>query len=399
MRNEPIVAVEIGTSTIRAVAAESEENGGYSILTLAEIPSRGVRKGEVSSLKDLSVCIDAAIRKIEPELERPVRRVVVALSGSRVSSIRSTGRWTVDGEITEEDCQKAREAARNVALPPGQVIMRTVFRTYRVDGVETLNPVGLEGAVLEADMLVVHTVGNHCRTVDGAFKNLNLDVEEIYFSGLCAATSVLSPEQKHEGVALLDLGAGTTDYVLYANQTIADAGSLPVGGDHVTNDIARAFRLTTEAARNLKHSHGQAMIQATGRTNRIPLPVEPDATPRVAILSDLETVIHVRMEETFQLVRDRFRAAGFHPQQIHGIVLTGGGSCLPGVSDLAERVFGLHCDIGAPSGIPNLSDAFARPDYATIVGAVERVHRERLRAAAGKVGVFGAVKRWFGFKY
>jgi cell division protein FtsA len=398
MRNEPIVAVEIGTSTIRAVAAESEENGGCSILALAEIPSRGVRKGEVSSLKDLSVCIDAAIRKIEPELERPVRRVVVALSGSRVSSRRSTGRWAVDGEITEEDCKKARDDARNVPLPPGQVIMRTVFRTYRVDGVETLNPVGLEGAVLEADMLVVHTTGTHCRTVVGVFKDLDLDVEDIYFSGLCAATSVLSPAQKHEGVALLDLGAGTTDYVLYADQTIADAGSLPVGGDHVTNDIARAFRLTTEAARNLKHSHGQAMIQATGRTNRIQLPVEPEAPPRVAILSDLETVIHVRMEETFQLIRDRLRSGGFRTEQIHGLVLTGGGSCLPGVSDLAERVFGLHCDIGAPVCNPNLSDAYARPDYATIVGAVERIHRERLHAAESRIDVVGAVKRWFGLK-
>lgn len=396
MRIDPIVAVEIGTSTIRVFSGEAREDGGLTITAFGECPSAGVRKGEVTALDALSPCIDSAIRKVESALDASIDRVIIALSGSRISSLRHTGECPIQGEVTESDIARALDAARSLPLSSGFQIMHSIPCGFRVDGIPTRTPLGLSGSRLEADMLLVQAMTNRMHTLTSALRDQKLEIQDVIFSGLCAATSALDPEQKQAGVALLDLGGGTTDYVVYAACSIADAGALAVGGDHLTNDIAKAFRLPTPAAETLKREYGQAMIQATGRTRRIPLPVPQGATPRMAVLSDLETVIHVRMEETFQIIRDAFRSHGLLPHLNAGIVLTGGGACLPGVAELAGRVFELPCRIGAPNNVRGLTTNLARPDYATIIGALLCGYHDALREASRSGSLWRSIKRWFG---
>jgi cell division protein FtsA len=245
--------------------------------------------------------------------------------------------------------------------------------------------------------LIVHGLYSRMINLVRVVKSLKLDVAELLFSGLCSAMSVLSAEQKHQGVLLIDLGGGTTDFVVYAQAKIADAGVIAVGGDHVTNDIARAFRLPTSEAEALKLQHGDAMVSAAGRTRRLALPAGAGETPRTAKLSDLQTVVHLRVEETFGLIRSRLQQQNLLHSLGGGVVLSGGGAHLKNVSQLAEKVFGLPCEIGVPRNVSGLAANLAVPEYATGVGTVLCGYKNDRLKAEQQRSVWRNIGQWFGF--
>lgn len=395
MKIDPIVAVEVGTSFVRVFVGEAREDGGLTISALGECPSIGMRKGEVMAMEAIGTCIESALHQAEEEMDEPIDTILLSLSGSQIDSIRHRGERAIEGEITMEDVDAVLAAAREIVLPPGNQILHSIPGIFHVDGLPCQSPIGLEASRLEVDMLVVHGAAKRMKTVIGALANQKVKVGELYFSGLCAAQAALDVEQKLSGVALIDLGGGTTDFLVYADSAIADAGVLAVGGDHVTNDIAKAFRLSTAAAEDVKRTQAEAMIQATSRTRRFHLPVPEGAAPRMGTLSDLQTVVHVRMEETFQILRDRFRKKGLLQHMNAGIVLTGGGARLRGVDQLAESVFSLPCKIGGPINAKGLSVNLSRPEYATGIGTVLIGHGEAVKAAS-QGGVWTRIKDWFG---
>jgi cell division protein FtsA len=396
MSMEPIVAVEIGTSRVRVFVGEAREDGGLMITAVGDCASSGMRKGELFHFESASGCLERALRQAEDAANITVNEVHVALSGSQIEGLPNRGEIPVEGEITAEHVEHVRRVAREVTLPADREIMHSIVGQFSVDGLCGVKPEGMVGQKLAADVLIVH--GQHARMFNlvRVVKGLKLEVVDLLFSGLCAAMSALSAEQKLQGVLLIDLGGGTTDYMAYAQAKIADAGAIGVGGDHVTNDIAKAFRLSMVEAEALKLQHGDAMVSAAGRTRRLPLPASAGETPRTAKLSDLQNVVHLRMEETFGLIRARLQRQNLLNLLGGGVVLTGGGAYLKNVTQLAEKVFGLPCEIGGPRNVSGVTANLSGPEYATGVGAVLCAYKNALQKEERSRSVWKQIGHWFG---
>ncbi len=235
----------------------------------------------------------------------------------------------------------------------------------------------MTGSSLSIDMLVVHASVNLVNNTVQAVIDAGLDVADVAFSGLCAALATLTPEQKNCGVLLVDLGGGVTSYLAYSGGAIAAAGGIAVGGDHITSDISFAFNVTPQSSVNLKHTHGAAMLDPSAYFQRVSVPEELGFPGVTFSLSDLNTVIHARMDELFGLVREQL-AKSCDPASLGaGIVLTGGGAALKRVDELAAEVFGLPCAIGRPRGFFGLTALSNGPEKAAPLGMLRYALRSR----------------------
>jgi len=393
---EPIVALEIGTSRVRVFVGEAREDGGLMITAVGDAANSGMRKGEIFHFDSVCSCVETALRQAEEAANLTINEVYLAMSGSQIESMPNRAEIPVEGEITQEDVDRVLRMAKEATLPADREILHSIFGQFSVDGLPGVTPVGLVGKRLAADVLIMHGVHSRMVNLVRVVKALKLEMAEPLFSGLCSAQAALSAEQKLQGALLVDLGGGKTDYVVYAQAKIADAGVIGVGGDHVTNDIARAFRLSTTDAETLKLQQGDAMVSGTGRTRRLPLPASAGEAARPAKLSDLQTIVHLRMEETFGLIHARLKEQRLLPLLGGGVVLTGGGAHLKNVVPLAEKVFGLPCEVGVPRNVSGLAANLAVPEYATGVGAVLHGYRSVRAKAAQTRSVWGKIGHWFG---
>jgi cell division protein FtsA len=396
MNLEPIVAVEIGTTKVRVFVGEPRDDGGLVITAVGDCASSGMRKGELFHAESVGGCLERALKQAEDAAGLSINEVHLTMSGSQIEALPNRGEIPVAGEITEEHVEHVRQVAKEVTLPADRQILHSIVGQFCVDGLCGVMPVGMVGHKLSADVLIVHGVQARMFNMVKVVKSLKLEVADLLFAGLCSSMAALSPEQKRQGVLLIDLGGGTTDYMVYAHAQIADAGALGVGGDHVTNDLARAFRISTMEAEALKLQYGDAMVSAAGRTRRIPLPTSAGEAPRHAKLSDVQTVAHVRMEETFGLIRARLQRQQLLNLLGGGVVLTGGGAYLKNVVPLAQKVFGLPCEIGGARNVSGLTDSLARPEYATGVGAVLCAYKALRSRQAADRSIWKKLGHWFG---
>jgi len=398
-RNTPIVALEIGTSRVRVVIGEARDDGHLMITGLGECLSRGVRKGEIVDFDNALACVRNALQLAEDNGQIIIGEVHLLVTGGHLQSLVNRGSvpvLNVHHEITSDEIDHVMSMARAVSLPPDRQVLHTICQHFRVDDQDgVIDPVGMEGSKLSLDMLIVHGVLNRLRNLAKVVRSADVDVLDVAFGGLCAALAVLMPEEKEAGVALIDLGAGTTDYVVYANNAIATAGSIGIGGDHVTNDIARGLHVPTSEAEQLKEAYGSAVVEMTSRSQRISLPAEPGIVDRAVKRVDLDTIIHVRVEETLELVKKRLMDEHLLRSLGSGVVLTGGGANLTHMVKLAENVFGLPCRIGVPRSVAGLATVTDGPQYAAPVGMVRYGFRAA-RQHDGKGGLKGFIRKLFG---
>lgn len=389
MATEPIVALEIGTSKVRAMVGDTRADGFISIIGLGECPSRGVRKGEVVDFDNAKASVQSALKQAEENSRTYLADVHLALSGGHIQSLTNRGTvpiLTPNHEITAREINHVMQTGRAVTLPPDRDVLHTISRHFYVDDQNgVVNPEGMEGATLSVDMLILHGIRTRLRNMVRLIKSLKYEILDVVFSGLCSAQAVLTREEKTSGVALLDLGGGKTDYVVYANSAIGTAGSIAVGGDHVNNDIACGLRVSIVEAERLKHEHGQALVELAARSQKISVLADPPAIERVVRLADLQTIIYLRMEELFTLIRTRLQELKLLHLLGGGIVLTGGGARLPQVDRLAEKVFGLPCRIGLPHNVSGLGMVTEAPEYATTVGLIRYAFKSLDRRASGSV--------------
>ena len=370
----PVVGLEIGTAKVIALVGEMREDGHVMITGMGERPSIGVRKGAIIDLENAVVCARAALEEAEEVGKVAIRQVHLAVSGGHIRSLVSRGAVPVrddNGEITQEDIDQVMELARAVNLPPDREVLHTVCRHFCLDDQErVIKPEGMEGAKLSLDMLVLHGVRNLLRNTVKVVRSIPMDVHDVAFGGLCSALSVLTPEQKKSGVVVIDLGAGTTDYLAYSENVVAAAGSIAVGGDHVTNDVAIAFSIPLSQAEKLKRESGSAVVKEHGVTSRVSLPPEVGFPGRAVKLSSLHAVIHARMEETLGMIRKRLDGEDILHHVGAGVVVTGGGAHMRGIRDLVQDVFGLPCTVGRPRTVSGLATATEGPEYAACTGVV-----------------------------
>lgn len=219
-----------------------------------------------------------------------------------------------------------------------------------------------------------------------------MDLADTVFAPICSALAVLTPEEKERGVAVIDLGGGTTDYLVYAGGALADVGCFAVGGDHVTNDICRGLRLSLMNAEKLKEQQGSAIVNASSRSRRISVAGDTLQPERMIRVSDLNTIIHARMDEVFRLIRSQFDRQSLISQLGAGVVLVGGGSYMDGIIELAQHVLGVPCRFGKPINVSGITSATEGREYAAPLGMLRYAQRE-LRAGAGGGGIGGFLKK------
>ena len=393
------VGLEIGTSKICVVVGDAKADGSIKILGVGQAPSRGVRKGEIVDFETAQTCLQDALVRAEDRSDVMVRKVWLAITGPHLESINNRGVLRIpddQSEITEDDIEEVKEQASNVAIPPDNIFLHRIIRHYWVDGQEKVqNPVGMLGRKLEADYHIVHGIRNRVQNTIRCLREFPLEVEDVVFGPIAAAQVVLNREARSQGALLMDIGGGTTDFVLYEDGAIAASGSIGVGGDHITNDLSVVLKIPNSRAERLKIEHG-SVLPADAGDDLIRL--EGDATFDGVNVERgiLNGVIAARMEEVFQLVKKRILASGANLDRVAaGIFLCGGTSLLRGLDQLAEDVFSVPVRRSSFTPMTGLTSNFESPQYATPIGLIryaQRVESERpsrtiFRRIAPAVGI------------
>jgi len=367
-----IVGLEVGTSKVCAVVGDVSPEGALSIVGLGQARSRGTRKGEIIDAGAVAEDVRYAIAEAEQMADVEIRSVYLGVTGSHIRSFNNRGRHTVpsvDRDIGEDDVRDVIKNAKAINIPADHHTIHVVRQHFIVDRQEgVVNPVGLVGAQLEVDVHVIHGITNRLQNPIRAVKGLQLEVEDIVFNGIASSLAVLTPQDKELGALVIDLGAGVTEYVVYADGIIKHTGVLAVGGDHVTNDLAYGLKISMSRAEALKVEHGSAVVDAGVRGRTIELSNDFGLPERSVNLEHLHRIMSARIEEIFEIIAAEIERAGLLDSLRAGVFLCGGGSRTPDIQKLGERVFGLTVAIGCTKTISGLVATLDQPEFATGIG-------------------------------
>jgi cell division protein FtsA len=397
-RDSILVGLEIGTSKICVVVGEASPTGPIKILGVGLAPSRGVRKGEIVDYETAHKCVREALADAEEKSDVTIESVFVGVTGAHIQSFNNRGGVNLPedrDEIDETDYDDVAVSARDVSIPQPNLFLHTILQHYYVDGQEgVLNPIGMLGRKLEADFHIIHGVGNRIKNTVRCVKELSLEVEDVVFNGLASAQVVLTQQQKDLGALSIDIGGGSTDYVAYVEGAIKQSGVLAVGGDHVTNDISMGLRIPMARAERLKLDEGSASLDVPPG-DMIHLKDEAGFAGREIEREMLNTIIHCRMREIFELLRDRLEEEPYMPMLGAGIYLTGGGSQLDGIKELAQEIFNMPVHVAHAHSTSGLTAASENPQYATAIGLL-RYAQAAYANGKQKKGFFSKVLKLFG---
>lgn len=370
-----IVGLEIGTSKVCAVVGERNAEGGLNIVGLGQARSRGVRKGEIVDAPAAEEDVRQAIAEAEQMADVEIRSVYLGVTGAHIRGFNNRGVHPImssDREISEEDVQDVVKNAKIINLPTENTVLHAVRQRFLVDGQDGIaNPVGMLGARLEVDVHVVHGCLNRLQNAIRVVKGIQLEVDEVVFNGLAASLAVLDNDQKELGAVVIDMGGGTTDYVVYADGVIKHTGVLAVGGDHVSNDLAIGLRIPLSRAEQLKIERGTAVLDEAVAGLMLAPASELGLSTKPVNLENLQRIMSLRLEETFQLVAEDLERAGLTDYLRAGVLLCGGGARIPRVAELAEQILEMPVSLGKASSLSGLKSALDQPEFSAPIGLVK----------------------------
>jgi cell division protein FtsA len=366
-----IAGLDLGTSRTTVIVGRVGGHG-VDVVGLGTAPSRGLRKGVIVHLDSTVAAIQKAVGEAEAMAGCEIRHVVASISGAHVRGVTSHGVVAVrNGEVSASDVDRVLDAARAVALPADREVLHVLPQEVSIDDQEGIRePLGMAGVRLEAKVHIVTAQASASQNVLKCCKKAGLTVADIVLEPLAAADAVLTPEEKDLGVALIDVGCGTTDVVLFHGGAVRHTAVLPLGGAHLTNDIAAGLRTPTVEAEKIKQRFGCARAAKVPAHTSIEVPSVADREPRVLSQHILCEIIEPRVEEIFTLVSREIIRSGFEGSLASGIVLTGGTALLDSVAEVAEQVLRLPVRIGVPQHVTSLADLVASPLYAASIGLV-----------------------------
>ncbi len=398
-----IVGLDIGTSKIVAIVAEMRGEGHYEIVGLGQHESRGLKKGVVVNIESTVASIQRALEEAELMADCKIRSVYTGIAGSHIRSFNSSGMVAIkDKEVTEADMARVIETAKAVNIPTDQQIVHVLAQEFIIDGQEDIRePIGMSGVRLEVKVHIVTGAVSAAQNIVKCVRRCGLEVQDLILQPLASSMAILTQDEKELGVALVDVGGGTTDIAIFTGGAIRHTAVIPIAGDQITNDIAMALRTPTPDAEEIKIRSGIAKQVLADPNARIDVPGLGDRAPRTLSRQALAAVIEPRVEELFSLVQQVVRESGYEELLSSGIVITGGTSLLPGMVELAEDIFLKPVRIGMPDYTGGLADVVRSPRYSTAVGLLEeaRVQRMRGRKVAEQSGSFREtlrrMKEWF----
>ena len=398
------VALDIGTSKTAAIIGEIMKDGKVNVLGVGSCPASGLKRGVVVNIEDTVNSIRKAVDEVELLTQMTVSDVYVGISGSHIEGFSCDGQAAIKHrEVSQADMDSAMATAQAMPLRGDQQVIHALPRDYSVDGQgEIKDPLGMSGYRLHANAHIVTGAIHQINNVKKCVQKCGLNVSDIVLEQIASGYAVLEEDEKELGVCLLDIGGGTTDIIVFNKGAIAYTVVIPFAGQHVTNDIALVWRTPTGKAEEMKLKYGCALKQLVGEDETIEVPGIADRAPRSMKRRALVEIIQSRYEEIFSMAHDKLREQEVDKLAISGFVLTGGGSKIEGVCELAENVFNAPVRIGQPkNGIEGLADIVNNPVYATGVGILRYVgltsfpsQRDGVRAPDMLV-VWGKIRHWF----
>jgi cell division protein FtsA len=400
-----VVGLEIGTYKVCAVVGELGADGALNIVGLGQAPASGVRKGEIVDATQAAEAVRHAIVEAEKMANVEIRSVYLGVTGAHIRGFNNRGLHRLhasDGghpgrrlvneeiedvvtgrEVTPEDVEDVVKNAKAINLPAENSIMHAVRQHFYLDGQDgIIDPVGMLGALLEVDVHVVHGVTNRLHNAVRLVRGLHLEVDEIVFNGLASALALLTNDQKDLGALVIDLGGGTTDYVVHVNGIVKHTGVLAVGGDHVSNDLGRGLKVTMRRAEKLKCEHGSAIVAENSRDRIIALTNDLNLPVRNLNLEHLQRIMSLRLEEIFQIIAQDLEQAELLDHLQAGVFLCGGGARIPHIAQLAGSVFHLPVALGQTNSVSGLKSTLNQPEFFTAIGLVKYASLKNRRRPA-----------------
>ena len=369
-RSKIVGAIEIGTSKVVVLVAEMTDGRSMNIIGRGQCTNAGMKKGEVIDLRSVSDCTHAAIMTAERTAGVQIEHVYLSLSGSHLWGFRNSGATAITGSeniVTSTDLKRAVDNAKSKVLEPGEVYIHHIRSGFVLDGQPVEKPISREGSHLEVQYWHVvadeQKVKDHMMVVNG----FGLDVNDIVISSLASGSLIATDEEKRQGVLVVDIGKGVTDYALYKGRRVIQTGVIPVGGDHVTNDLSLGLRVKTKLAESLKLRSARAMIQKEDRTQKVPLVGDLSIGDSFHSQLTINKITHARLEELFIILKNRLGSSLTRQNLPCGIILTGAVSKTPLIQDLAEVTLDIPVSLGqSPDWVRH--EELREPEYATVLG-------------------------------
>ncbi len=391
-----VVGLDIGTAKVMAVVAEVMPGGELKLAGLGVAPSNGLKRGVVVNIDATVQSIQQALKEAELMADCKITRVYTGITGSHIRGINSSGMVAVkDREVTPADVARVVETARAINISTDQRLLLVEPQEFVIDGQDVKEPIGMSGIRLEAKVHIVTGAQSAAENIIKCVRRCGLEVEQLLLNPLASSAAVLSEDERELGVALVDIGAGTTDVAIFTGGAIRHTAVIPIAGDLITSDIAMALRTPTKDAEDIKVESGFAKQLLADPETQVEVPGLGDRGPRMLSRQALAGVIEPRVEEIFALVQQVVRESGFEEVLSSGIVITGGSAVMPGMVELGEDIFLKPVRRGIPHYRGALADMIAQPRAATVMGLLEEARLARVRGA--KVAQqHGSVKTAFG---
>lgn len=406
-RRDPyVVGLDVGTTKVCAVVGEATEDAALEVIGVGLAESEGRRRGLVVDVEATVEAIKSAVEEAELMAGVSVDRAYVGVAGAHIRGFNSRGAVTVNGrarQITEEDIHRVIDAARDLELPPDRELLHLLPREFVVDEQgDIVDPLGMSGSRLEVNVHLVVGSLSAVQTLVTCVNRAGIEVHAVVLEQLASNEAVLTEDERQLGVALLDIGGGTTDVACLVEGSVCHTAVLPIGGNHFTNDVAVGLETPIVEAEKIKSRHGCVLQSLVDEEQAVEAPGIGGRGPRLLPRRRLCEILAPRAAEILDMVADELARAGYFDQLNAGLVLTGGGALLEGFPELAEQRFGLPVRVGLPAGVEGLVDIVSSPIYSTAVGLTLYGHYNRgvstyfesdEGAFLGRVA--GRLSRWF----
>ena len=370
MEKSIIVAIDPGTSKICTLVAQTENENSIRILGVGIEPSQGIRKGSVVDLPLAAGAIAKSIKKAERTSGLEVTDAIVSIAGSHISSMNNKATVGIVGGVVDQyDINRVQEAVRLITLPNNRLIIHPLQRTFSIDGVDGIrNPLNMHGTRLDLEAHIITGAASTIENMRQCVMTAEVDVSQFVLSPLADAEVLLTDIERQMGVVVCDIGGGTTGLAIYINGSVWHTNIVPVGGNHITNDISQAFHLPLSQAEEVKKIHGNALPEAIGDEEYFYCRTFGKDEAAKFSRKELSQIIGMRMEEIFQLILQEIKRSGFDNLLPAGMVLTGGTSLLPGIDVLGSKILGMPIRIAKPENMSGMIDQLDSPAYSTSVG-------------------------------
>jgi cell division protein FtsA len=379
MSNDSLFAgIDIGSTAVRIAVGQrmsGSDRGQIHIIGASEVPSEGINRGVINSIEDAVSSVSACIEKVERTTGMPIGSAWISISGSHVDMIESKGVVAVsrpDGEIREEDIERAVDAAQTVATPVNYEIIHVIPRVFSVDSQKDIkDPLGMTGIRLEVDTQIIQGLTSHIKNLTKCVYRTGVNIERLVLGVLATAEVVASSRQKELGVAVVNVGGASTNIAVFEHGDILHVGSIPLGSDHVTADIAIGLRTSIDVAERVKLQYGSATPKTFSKSDKIDLQELGVQDSEEISLKYVSQIVEARSEELLEKVDKELKAIGRSGLLPAGVVLTGGGAKLPGLVDLAKDKLRLPVQLGYPVGMTSITDRVNDLAFSGAIGLVQ----------------------------